>query len=62
LEFILCTTKKNTKNSLVENEAEEEEEEGHQAGLGDFGFGVTSNFRENNDEQVNNYFRFAITL
>jgi hypothetical protein len=39
-------------NSLVEDEAAEEEEEGAQAGLGDFGFGVTSNIREHDEEVV----------
>jgi hypothetical protein len=39
-------------NALLEDEAAEEEEEGAQAGLGDFGFGVTSNIREHDEEQV----------
>ncbi|KAJ1418101.1 hypothetical protein B484DRAFT_397063 [Ochromonadaceae sp. CCMP2298] len=43
--------RKAKKNTLVDDEAEEEEEEGQQAGLGDFGFGVTSKIRENDDEQ-----------
>eukprot|EP01032_Pedospumella_encystans_P008654 gene8654-10247_t len=37
-------------NNLVDDEAAEEEEEGLQAGLGDFGFGVTSNIREHDEE------------
>ncbi len=41
-------------NALLEDEAAEEEEEGAQAGLGDFGFGVTSNIREHDEEQVGN--------
>lgn len=39
-------------NSLMDDEAAEEEEEGLQAGLGDFGFGVTSNIREHDEEMV----------
>lgn len=39
-------------NSLLDDEAAEEEEEGLQAGLGDFGFGVTSNIREHDEEMV----------
>lgn len=38
--------------AFFDDEAEEEEEEGHQAGLGDFGFGVTSKNRENEDEKA----------
>lgn len=37
---------------FLEDEAAEEEEEGLQAGLGDFGFGVTSNIREHDEEMV----------
>jgi hypothetical protein len=37
---------------FLEDEAAEEEEEGAQAGLGDFGFGVTSNIREHDEEMV----------
>ena len=40
------------KNSLMDDEAEEEEEEGVQAGLGDFGFGVMSKNKENDEERV----------
>jgi len=36
----------------VDDEAAEEEEEGLQAGLGDFGFGVTSSIREHDEEMV----------
>ena len=36
----------------MDDEAAEEEEEGMQAGLGDFGFGVTSNVREHDEEMV----------
>jgi hypothetical protein len=39
-------------NMFLEDEAAEEEEEGAQAGLGDFGFGVTSNIREHDEEMV----------
>ena len=39
-------------SAFLELEADEEEEEGLQAGLGDFGFGVTKKFGENDDEQV----------
>lgn len=38
--------------AFFDDEAEEEEEEGHQAGLGDFGFGVTSKNKENEDEKA----------
>lgn len=41
-------------NNLLDDEAAEEEEEGLQAGLGDFGFGVTSNIREHDEEMVRN--------
>eukprot|EP01038_Epipyxis_sp_PR26KG_P013063 gene13063-17507_t len=41
---------KNKSNGMFDDEAEEEEEEAHQAGLGDFGFGVTSKLRENDEE------------
>ena len=37
--------------NMFEEEAEEEEEEGIQAGLGDFGFGVTSRNKEIEDER-----------
>jgi hypothetical protein len=37
---------------MFDNEAEEEEEEGLQAGLGDFGFGTTSNIKDRDDEIV----------
>lgn len=37
---------------MLDEEAEEEEEEGHQSGLGDFGFGVVSKIRENDEEAV----------
>jgi hypothetical protein len=37
--------------SFFDDEAEEEEEEGAQAGLGDFGFGVTSKLRETEEEK-----------
>jgi hypothetical protein len=36
----------------VDGEAEEEEEEGLQAGLGDFGFGTSSNIKDRDDEVV----------
>jgi hypothetical protein len=36
---------------LLDDEAMEEEEEGMQAGLGDFGFGVTANIRERDEER-----------
>lgn len=39
-------------STLLDVEAEEEEEEGLQAGLGDFGFGVTSKMREIDQERV----------
>ena len=37
---------------MFDEEAEEEEEQGQQAGLGDFGFGVVSKIRENDEEAV----------
>ena len=40
------------RSSMFDNEAEEEEEEGLQAGLGDFGFGTTSNIKDRDDEIV----------
>jgi len=41
------------RNRLLEDEAEEEEEEGVQAGLGDFGFGVSR--ARDDDEAVSDY-------
>lgn len=41
-----------SRNAMVEDEAEEEEEEGRQAGLGDFGFMDLSKIRENDEEAV----------
>lgn len=38
-------------NNFFDDEAEEEEEEGYQAGLGDFGFGITSKNKEMEDEK-----------
>ena len=42
-------------HNLFDDEAEEEEEEGYQAGLGDFGFGVISKHKENEEEKVSTY-------
>ena len=49
-------------NNLVDDEAAEEEEEGLQAGLGDFGFGVTSNIREHDEEMVSFFFFMFLKL
>jgi hypothetical protein len=40
------------RNNFIEAEADEEEEESGQAGLGDFGFGTTKNFKDLDDEKV----------
>ena len=36
-------------------EADEEEEDGAQTGLGDFGFGSTKGFKDIDDERVSSY-------
>lgn len=39
------------RNNLFDTEADEEDEESGQAGLGDFGFGTTTNFKDLDDER-----------
>ena len=46
------------KSSLFDIEADEEEEDGLQTGLGDFGFGSTTNFKEKDDERVSTIYCF----
>jgi hypothetical protein len=40
------------RSSFIETEADEEEEDGAQTGLGDYGFGTTANFKDRDDEKV----------